>query len=351
MLQKDKSLLKRNNSNKKAPKIAIIGCGAVAEILYLPALAKHASIMNNLTLVDPNEERVRQLSTTFNTSNFLLDYHGLLGNKVDGVIITAPSHWHHSIAMDFLSEGVPILCEKPLADNADKAKEMIAKSEETGAAILTNYHRRLHASYKKVKELLVTKTLGEPLFFHYSEGQKYSWPLVSGSRFNSKLSPRGVLLDRGAHVLDVACWWLGGTPKLLSSKNDSFGGCEAVAHIQFQHNQCNGEVQLSLLGQLPCVYKIECEQGTITGDIYDSRIVFLTKGSGKTTKIKLQSNEKCFADFGNTVVSNFLDIININEKPLVSGADVLASVAFIDECYDAATRFDMPWYDFIERTR
>jgi len=335
-------------STNDSPRMAIIGCGAIAELFYLPALAKHSSVLENLILVDRNEERLQQLGEEFNAKNCLLDYRDVLSKGVDGVIIATPSHLHHSIAMDFLGKGIHILCEKPLAETSDRAKEMVEKAQETGAVILTNYQRRLYASYMKVKELLDDGALGKPLSIHYSEGQKYSWPVTSGSRFDAKVSPRGVLLDRGAHVLDLVCWWFGEKPKLISSKNDSFGGCEAVAHIQFEHEQCRGEVQLSLLGKLPCVFRIECEQGVIEGDIYDFQNMMLINKSGRKNNLKLKTQEKRYTDFGETMVSNFLNVISRGDKPLVSGADVLNSVEFIDECYQAATRFDLPWYDVLE---
>lgn len=332
---------------KGSPRIAIIGCGAIAEMFYLPALAKHPAILENLILVDRNEERVQQLAKEFNARNYLLDHRDVLSKGVDGVIIATPSHLHYPIAMDFIAEGIHILCEKPLTETADRAREMVVKAQETGAIILTNYQRRLYASYKKVKKLLAEGTLGEPLSIHYSEGDKYKWPIVSRSRFNTEVSSRGVLLDRGAHVLDLICWWMGEKPKLISSQNDSFGGCEAVAHVQFEHKRCVGEVKLSLLGKLPCVFKIKCEGGTIEGDVFDFQSVILTR-SGRKKRLKLESEEKYYTDFGYTMTTNFSDIISKGEKPLVSGADVLDSVEFIDECYEAASRFDMPWYKISE---
>jgi predicted dehydrogenase len=331
--------------NKNPPRIALIGCGAVAEIFYLPALAKHPSVLENLIVVDPSEERVQQFCKDFNIKDYLLDHRDVLKRDVDGVIITAPNHFHHPIAMDFLAEGIHILCEKPLAVTADKAREMVEKAKESGSVLLTNYQRRLYASYIKVKELLESRAFGAPLSFHYSEGQKYSWPIVSGSRFDTKLSSRGVLLDRGAHVLDTACWWLGSKPKLISSRNDSFGGCEAVANIEFEHKRCKGEIQLSLLGKLPCIFRVECEHGIIEGDIYDFQNIVMTNSTGKKKRLKLKAKENSYTDFGNTIVSNFLDIISNGVKPLIPGSVVLDSIEWIDECYEAATRFDMPWYD------
>jgi len=251
--------------------------------------------------------------------------------------------------MDCLASGVHVLCEKPLAESADKAREMVEQAHTTGVTISANYQRRLYAYSLKVKELLADGTLGEPLSIQYLEGEEFDWPTVSGFYFNTKVSSRGVLLDRGAHVVDIICWWLGEKPKLISSQNDSFGGREAVAHVQFEHRKCRGEIKLSLLGKLPCTFMVKCEKGTVEGDIYDYGSVMVTTAkSGQQKRLRLKSNEKYYTDFGHTMVANFLDVISRGEKPLVSGADVLDSIEFIDECYEAATRFNMPWYEIPE---
>ena len=348
MLETKSRNLKPAASSKRSPRIAIIGCGAIAEMSFLPALAKYPSILKKLILVDHNEVRAQQLATKFKAKKCLVDYHDVLNEGVDGAIIATPSHLHYPIAMDLLVGGMHVLCEKPLAESVDEARQMVELAQKTGATILTNYQRRLYTSYLKVKELLTGGTLGEPLSIQYFEGEKFNWPTVSGFYFNTKISTRGVLLDRGAHVLDLICWWLGEKPKLISSRNDSFGGREAVAHIQFTHKKCAGEVKLSLLGKFPCVFIIKCEAGTIEGDVFDFRSVKLTTKSGRKKRLKLKSKEKCYTDFGHTIVANFLDVINKGAKPLISGVDVLDSVEWIDECYESASRFKMPWYEALE---
>jgi len=298
--------------------------------------------------VDRNEVRAQQLAAEFKAKSYLVDYHEALNEGVDGAIIAVPSHLHYSIAMDFLARGVHVLCEKPLAESGDEARKMVAQAQETGTTILANYQRRLYASYLKVKELLADGILGEPTSIKYFEGTEFSWPTASGFYFDTSISSRGVLLDRGAHVLDLICWWLGEKPKLISSRNDSFGGREAVAHLKFEHKKCVGEVKLSLLGKFPCVFIVKCETGTVEGDVFDFQSVVLTTNSGRKKRLKLKSKEKYYTDFGYTMVTNFLDVIRKREKPVISGADVLCSMEWIDECYEAASRFNMPWYDIPE---
>jgi len=348
MLKTESQAFEPFTSVASSLRIAIIGCGAIAESRYLPALAKHPSVSRNLILVDRNETRAQKLAAEFNAKSCLVDYRDLLSGKVDGVVIATPSHLHHPMAMDFLADGVHVLCEKPLAESAEKAREMVDQAQATGITLSANYQRRLYASYLKVKELLANGTLGKPLSIQYFEGEVFRWPTVSGFYFDTRISSRGVLLDRGAHVLDLICWWLGEKPKTTSSQNDSFGGREAVAHVRFEYNQCVGEVKLSLLGKFPCIFKIRCEQGTIEGDVFDFQSLTLTTESGQRKRLKLVTREKYHADFGDTIVTNFLDVISKGEKPLVSGADVVDSIEWIDECYQAASRFNMPWYQIPE---
>ncbi len=328
-----------------APRIALIGCGAIAESYYLPAFASQPGILQNLILVDQNMERARKLAETFGIKQCLADYREVLG-KVDGVVIALPTHLHHQISMEFLSQGVPVFCEKPLAESAGKAREMIEVSRKTGAALAVNYQQRLWSQFVKVKELIASQSLGEPVSIKYYVGEVFNWPTVSGFYFNSTGSGRGVLLDRGAHVLDHICWWLGGMPKVTRSQNDSFGGGEAVAHVQFMYDKCVGDVKLSWLSSFPCKFVVEFEQGSVEGEIYYPQSILVKKGTGSQKRVKLKS--ETYMSLGYKMVSNFISVVAGNEKPLVSGSDVLDSIIFTDECYAAATRFEMPLYEIPE---
>ena len=327
-----------------APRIAIIGCGAIAESYYLPAIARRPSVLERLVLVDSNQARVQEVASAFNVPNYLCDYREVL-NKVDGVIIAVPHHLHHPISMDFLAAGAHVLCEKPLAESVTEANEMVAQAKRYGVTISVNNTRRLFPAYSKIKELLSNGAIGNPLSLKYFEGWRFDWPTASGFYFNTKTSRKGVLLDRGAHVLDAICWWLGGRPKPISSENDSFGGPEAVAHISLEYNGCAIEVKLSWLSNLQNKYIISGELGVIENGVEDWWVVPITSKSGKTETIKLKSKEKDYNDFAHKMVANFLDVISRHEKPLVPASEVIPSIALIEECYKTATRFRMPWYE------
>lgn len=330
------------NIRSACPVVALIGCGAIAEQLYLPALSRWKHISEKLILVDTNEGRIRELSALSGSQHHTLDYREII-DKVDGAIVAVPHHLHYPVTMDFLRAGVHVLCEKPLAESTREACNMVRMAEERGVTLSVNNTRRLFPAYAKVKVLLDNETIGRPLSIEYLEGSEFKWPTASGFYFDSSQSAKGVLLDRGAHVLDLMCWWLDGRPDVLSSESDSFGGCETVSHVRLKHSDCICDVRLSWLYKLPNTFKVMGESGTIHGSIYDWDRLSITRNDGTHEKPRLRSKHRYFSDFGKDVVGNFLDVIRGNAQPLVAGRDVLNSIALLEECYAKVSRFDMPW--------
>ncbi len=258
----------------QTPRLALIGCGAIAACYHLPALAKISvtqdpQVIEQLTLVDPNLAQAQTLADTFGITRVAPDYHRIV-SELDGAIVAVPPKLHYPITMDLLRHGVHVLCEKPLAPTLAEARDMVAQALRSGVTLSVNQTRRLFPGHEQVRELMATGAIGEPLSMSYIDGEAFCWPTVSGFYFKSGAdAPRGVLLDRGVHVLDAVCWWLGGEPTALSCQTDSFGGPEAVVRLTFSHQQCRGEVRLSSLNKLCNTYRVEGESGVLSGGIED----------------------------------------------------------------------------------
>lgn len=295
--------------------------------------------------MDNNLERASNVAERFQVRAYLTDYRQILGS-VDGVIVATPHHLHYSISKDFLAAGVHVLCEKPLTETGAEAREIIDLAQEKGVTISVNNTRRLYPSSGKVKQLLANKEIGRILSITYFEGGEFAWPTVSGFYFNPLFSKKGVLLDLGAHVFDLLCWWLGAKPRLVSSENDSFGGCEAVASVILEHEGCRCEIRLSRLSKLPNYFRIRGDRGAIEGSVYDTKTVVLstTTPSGREKSIQLRASVS--PDISAKLVTNFLDVIRNNGEPLIPAREVLDSIELLEEAYTGATRFSMPWYDF-----
>lgn len=326
------------------PRVGIIGCGAIAESFYLPFLVKDEAVRDQLYLIDPNEKRVQEVAAKFGTQHSATDYRAVM-DKLDSVIVAVPPHLHHRITMDCLGAGLHVLCEKPLAMDSHEAREMVEKAAEMDRHLLVNFNRRMVATLMQVREMIQNETLGKPLYIDYYIHEKFNWPTVSGFYFDSRLNTQGVLFDRGAHILDTLVWWLGDKPQITSAKTDSFGGPEAAVTVQFKHEQCEGQMKISILGKGPTGYSITFERGTLVAEEYDYTSFLVTDEQGKTRRVPVKAGSKALMDIGQDIIDNFLDVTRGKAEPLVPGAEVLPSAELIDEAYAAAENYDLPWYN------
>lgn len=328
-------------------KIALVGCGAAAERYYIPALKNHPEILANLYVVDRDRARAQNVINQLGKGKLIEDHKSILG-EIQGAIIALPNTLHHAVGMDFLKAGAHLLCEKPLADSHVQAQEMVSMATEKGVALCVNNTRRMFPSNQAIRQVLASQQLGKVKSLHYTEGSQFGWASATGFYVNPKATSRGLLSDLGPHVVDILCWWLGGKPDLLQFTDDSFGGPESVASVKAEFKGAHIEIFLNRLIDLDSGFQIECEKGTIIGKPMSWGQYTLRTPDGKEKDITIPCGNKNYPSFMLPMVDNFLKTVQGGEKPLVSGQDVLPSLAFIDQCYEKRRRFAMPWYDHIQ---
>src|SRR5712664_2511069 len=146
-------------SDAEASVIAVIGCGAITEALHLPALARHRETMARAVCVDPNLGRAEAMAAKFGAARAVRRYQDVIAD-VDGAIVAVPPKLHYAVTMDLLAANVHVLCEKPLAETGDQARDLIVKARQAGAALCVNNYRRLYPSSIKVHDLIAAGELG-----------------------------------------------------------------------------------------------------------------------------------------------------------------------------------------------
>ena len=209
----------------------MIGCGAIAERYHLPGLARIPGVIQHVVLVDRSVERLRLIGDMFGITWQATDLSEVI-DQIDGAIVAVPPALHHPICMKLLAHGVPVLCEKPLAESPEEGREMVAMAKARNAALCVNHTRRMLPAYAEIKRLLDSGAIGDVVDIRWEEGCEFDWPAATAFQFRSGAA--WCLLDTGIHSLDLICWWLGRKPEVLSSQTDSFGGPEALANIELQ---------------------------------------------------------------------------------------------------------------------
>lgn len=91
------------------------------------------------------------------------DYKDLLANPdVEAVIVASSTDTHAEISIAAAKAGKDVFCEKPIDKDLDKIKEVLKVVEETGVKFQTGFNRRFDHNFRRVRDLVVDGTLGDP---------------------------------------------------------------------------------------------------------------------------------------------------------------------------------------------
>jgi predicted dehydrogenase len=124
------------------------------------------------------------------------------------VLIATPNHLHATQAIAAMRAGKAVLCEKPMANTIEDAREMVRVAQETGAFFQIGFELRCSKLYVMAKEKIDSGELGQVRHIHciYTLSPSFkrtSWRVkadTGGDMFGEKLS----------HYVDLPRWWNGG---------------------------------------------------------------------------------------------------------------------------------------------
>jgi len=348
-------------------RIALIGCGAITERYYAPALqeAGRHSPLAVAALFDPAHDRLEAVLPAFPSALQLVDFEALIASPPDLAIVASPPKFHATQTTALLAAGVHVLCEKPLACSLAEAQQMVAASRGASRLLAVGLFRRFFPALQMIKMLVNEGHLGAPTSFRIAEGGVFNWPAASASFFQKQHSQGGVLLDLGVHVLDLICWWFG-EPSSITYADDEMGNLEANSHLRLSYpSGLQGEVRLSR--DTPCSnrYDIEFERGLVSWQVGEANQLdvrfssspfrfageLLQPATGTDYAAKADQPADSYHQSFVRQILNVAAAVRGLEPLLVPGADALASMRLIDYCYANRQLLPMPWLTPAELAR
>ena len=100
-------------------------------------------------VVDVNGEQAQAIARTHGTRAFAV--HWPLLNGVDAAVIAVPTTYHHAIARDFLSHGIPLLVEKPLTVTLAHAEELVALARQHQTMLQVGHIERFNPAFEELQ--------------------------------------------------------------------------------------------------------------------------------------------------------------------------------------------------------
>jgi predicted dehydrogenase/nucleoside-diphosphate-sugar epimerase len=330
-------------------RIALVGCGAVGRERYAPALRlvpEHSVEW----FVDTNVAAARRAAAVYGRGNVAQQYNGVI-DKVDAAIVAVPNYLHSKVSVDFLKAGRDVLCEKPVAVSLEEGARMVKASQASGARLAVNQIRRRFDNYQMAKEILERGIIGTTSVATYTEGHIFSWPVASSFILQKEKSGGGVLIDLGAHAIDILRWFFPGRLQVVWYKDDGLGrveaNCDTLLRIDTGHGKVECALSLSRTRKLANSLVIEGDRGRLEIRHFDLHRVYLRLADRawkmeREDSSRRRSELEYFAD----QVRAFLDK---SSGDIVDGSEALKSLSVIEECYKRREHMNYPWISDCEQ--
>jgi len=163
---------------------------------------------------------------------------------IDAVYIITPNGLHCEQAIRVAKAGKHVICEKPMAINAEEGERMVNACKAANVKLLVGY--RMHFEPKTVEVIRMRKAgeFGQLKFFQGQSGFVIGNP--DQWRLNKKLSGGGAMMDIGIYSINGARYMLGEEPIWVTAqetKTDPVKFKEGIDEtIQFQMGFPSGAV-------------------------------------------------------------------------------------------------------------
>ena len=145
---------------KDVIRIGIIGTGFARKV-QIPAF-KSCENAEITSIASGSLENAKTTAEEFGIAHFTEDWRETIArDDVDLVCITTPPKLHHEMTMLAIEHGKHILCEKPMAMNAEEARDMTAAAKNAGVLALIDHELRFQPGRMRAYEMLREGAIGK----------------------------------------------------------------------------------------------------------------------------------------------------------------------------------------------
>lgn len=193
-------------------KIGIIGVGNISG-MHIQAYQQNPNV-ELYAFCDINETQLKKRAEEFGVSRTFTNKEDMLAlPELDAVSVCTWNSAHAECTIAALEAGKHVLCEKPMATNAEDARRMKEAAEKSGKLLMIGFVRRFGNDCAVLQDFLNTGFFGD---LYYAKATYLRRNGCPGGWFGEKArSGGGPLIDLGVHVIDLVRYLMG-NPKPVS---------------------------------------------------------------------------------------------------------------------------------------
>jgi len=150
-------------------------------------------------------------------------------DRIDFVSIATPNHTHAEIAQTALKAGFHVICDKPMTNKVEEARELVKTVEQTGKIFALTHNYTGYPMIRQAREIIESGEIGDILAIRATYLQGWLTLLdesVTASRGVWKSDPAkagsGSLGDIGTHAYNLLRFVTGLNVNQLAATTESF---------------------------------------------------------------------------------------------------------------------------------
>ncbi len=193
--------------HEKIIRIGIVGAG-FARTTQIPGF-KNCAGAQVIAIASRNREHAQKVAEEFGIEHVANDWRELVQrDDVDLVSVVTPPSTHMEITAAALEQGKAVLCEKPMAMNADEAKRMTELAHEKGMLALIDHELRFLNSRQKMRTMVHEGAIGTVRHCNYVFRSDYRGAPGNWDWWSDANMGGGTLGAIGSHAIDSFRWLL-----------------------------------------------------------------------------------------------------------------------------------------------
>ena len=140
--------------------------------------------------------------------------------EIHAIAVLTPGFLHKEMAVAAAEKGKHIICEKPLANSLEDAKEMFDTAKKYGKKLYPAQSMRWRNFIEYAKNIISDGWIGTPCFCDMSFIRRYGIP-TWGMFHMKEHNYGGPFCDLGVHYID-SLLWLTGNPKITTISGNTY---------------------------------------------------------------------------------------------------------------------------------
>lgn len=176
--------------------VTVIGVGLMGEN-HAHAISNHPTLELD-SVVDIDADHANRIAEEYNANSALTDYEEAL-DSVDAAIIATPASAHIDPAIAAMERKIPLLLEKPIANNLEGARRIAQVAESTESTTAIGFLLRYDPAFALACEAATTGELGDIVGLRAMAGGTVEGAKRTGGRIHP-------IHRTNAHDIDLLQW-------------------------------------------------------------------------------------------------------------------------------------------------